>query len=168
MPVGSVSRPSWRYLWFGVRVLIILVLVLGFWLVWIVHLARIQREAVAAIAKDGGTVLYDWEWDNGHSVPAGQPRAPRWLVARIGVDFFGHVTVVKSRSLAQVGRLTRLQRLHVHLLDDNTLSVFRLNPGVSFRARPQFGVQDGDFVLGPLKGLTKLSELDLRGCYELK
>ena len=74
MPVGSVSRPSWRYMWFCVRVLIILVLVLGFWLVWIMHLAQIQREAVAAIAKDGGTVLYDWEWDNGHSVPAGQPR----------------------------------------------------------------------------------------------
>ena len=98
MPVVFVSRPSWRYMWFCVRVLIILVLVLGFWLVWIVHLAQIQREAVAAIAKDGGTVLYDWEWDNGHSVPAGQPRAPRWLVAQIGFDFFGHATVVKSRS----------------------------------------------------------------------
>ena len=47
----SVSRPSWRYMWFCVRVLIILVLVLGFWLVWIVHLAQIQREAVAAIRR---------------------------------------------------------------------------------------------------------------------
>ena len=145
MPVRSISRPSWRYLWFGVRVLSILVLVLGFWLVWIMHLAKIQREAVAAIENDGGTVLYDWEWDNGHSVPAGQPRAPRWLVARIGVDFFGHVTVVKSRSpsLAQVGRLNRLQVLHVNFLHKNTFTYF-------------------DTELESLKGLTNLSTLQLK------
>jgi hypothetical protein len=141
MPVGSVSRRSWRYLWFVVRVLIILVLVLGIWLVWIVHLAQVQHEAVAAIEKDGGTVLYDWEWNNGHSVPGGQPRAPRWLVAQIGVDFFGHVTAVKSRSpsLAQVRRLTGLQTLHV------------------------ISLPVSDDELEHLKGLTNLSELDLRG-----
>ncbi len=98
-------------------------------------------DAVAAIENDGGTILYDWEWDNGHSVPAGRPRAPRWLVTRIGVDFFGHVTVAKSRSpsLAQVGRLTGLQTLHV-----NSLRVL-------------------DYELEVLKGLTNRSELDLRG-----
>jgi hypothetical protein len=56
MPVGPVSRPRWRYLWFGLRGLIILVLVLGCWLVWIIHLAQVQREAVAEIVNDGGTV----------------------------------------------------------------------------------------------------------------
>ncbi len=150
MPVGSVSRPSWRYMWFCVRVLIILVLVLGFWLVWIVHLAQIQREAVAAIAKDGGTVLYDWEWDNGHSVPAGQPRAPRWLVAQIGFDFFGHATVVKSRSpsLAQVGRLTGLQSLHVislpvHVVGPapvNLTDLSKLDLGARSKATPSWSI----------------------------
>ena len=127
MPVGPVSRPLRWYLWFGVRGLVILVLLLGFWLVWLFHLAQIQREAVLAIKKDGGTVLYNWEWDNGSSVPAGQPRAPRWLVARIGVDFFGHVTVVKSRqpAFALVGQLPGLQILH---LNSSELPVLQL-PG---------------------------------------
>jgi internalin A len=139
MPVRPVSRPSRRYLWFGLRVLIILVLVLGYWLVRIFHLTQIQREAVAAIENGGGTVLYDWEWDNGHFVPAGQPRAPRWLVAQFGVDLFGHVTVAKACSLAQAGRLTGLQVLHV-----KPVGVF-------------------DYELESLKGLTILSKLDLRG-----
>ena len=57
MPAGPVSRPWRRYVWFGVRGLIVLVLLLCFWLVWNFHLAGIQREAVLAIEKDGGTVL---------------------------------------------------------------------------------------------------------------
>jgi hypothetical protein len=153
MSVGHVSRLSRRYLWFGVRGLSILVLVLGFLLAWIFHLAQIQREAVAAIENDRGTVLYDWEWDNGRSVPGGQLRAPRWLVARIGVDFFGDVTVVKSRSprLALFGRLTGLQALHV-------------NSGRFIGPQPLNVMWSGfDHQLDHLSGLTKLSELELRG-----
>jgi internalin A len=38
-----------------VRGLILLVLVVGVWLGWIIRSARIQREAVAAIQRAGGT-----------------------------------------------------------------------------------------------------------------
>jgi hypothetical protein len=45
-----------KYLRFGVRWLIVLVLVTGVWLGWIVRGDRIQREAVAAIRNPGGRV----------------------------------------------------------------------------------------------------------------
>ena len=94
MPADPVSRPWRRFLRFSVRGLIVLVLVIGGGLGWIVRSARIQREAVAAIVNAGGGVLYDWEWSNGKSIPGGKPRAPRWIVDLIGVDYFGHVTEV--------------------------------------------------------------------------
>ena len=42
-------RSRWRYIRFSIRGLIILVLVIGCGFGWIVHMAPIQRDAVAAI-----------------------------------------------------------------------------------------------------------------------
>jgi hypothetical protein len=42
------------------RGLIVLVLVIGGGLGWVVREAHMQRDAVAAVVKAGGTVLYDW------------------------------------------------------------------------------------------------------------
>ncbi len=89
-----VSRPWRTYLRFSVRGLIVIVMVIGGWLGWIVRSARIQRDAVAAIENAGGSVSYDWEWNNGKGIPGGTAWAPRWLVDLIGVDYFGHVTDV--------------------------------------------------------------------------
>ena len=89
-----VSRPWRRFLRFSVRGMIVLVLVFGAGLGWIVHEAHIQRDAVAAIKKAGGFVKYDWEWRFGKNISGAKPWAPRWLVDLIGVDYFGHVTVV--------------------------------------------------------------------------
>ena len=89
-----ISRPWRRLLRFSVRGMIVLVLVIGAGLGWIVREAHIQRDAVAAIMKDGGWVRYDWEWNNGTSIRRGKAWAPRWLVDLIGVDYFGQVTVV--------------------------------------------------------------------------
>ena len=52
-------RPRW--LAFNVRGLMVLVLLTGCGLGWIVHHARLQRNAVAAIRQSGGRVIYDWE-----------------------------------------------------------------------------------------------------------
>jgi hypothetical protein len=114
-----VARPWQRFLRFTVRGLIVLVLVIGGGLGWLVRSARIQREAVAAIEKARGGVSYDWEWSNGKSIRGGKPSAPQWLVNLIGVDYFGHVTLVVlfdsntpgDAALDRVGRLTRLEEL---------------------------------------------------------
>src|SRR4051812_18842713 len=88
------GRPWRRYVRFSVRGLVIAVLVIGGWLGWIAHRARVQREAVAAIKRAGGHVYYDWERNDGKPVPNGKPRWPRWLVDRLGIDYFGDVDTV--------------------------------------------------------------------------
>ena len=96
-----------------------LVLLIGLGMAWIVHRARVQRQAVAAITQGGGTVRYDWQFlPNGRRNPNGQPAYPGWLVRRLGVDYFGNVVVVYlgpgdvDPIMAHVGRLDRLKHLH--------------------------------------------------------
>ncbi len=116
MPAIAVSRSRRRLLRFGVRWLIVLVLVIGAGLGWIVRSARIQREAVEAIQHAGGVAWYNWEWKDGHA-SGGEPFAPKWLVNRIGVDYFGHVVAVfnaepdSDKLLLHLGHLSQLETL---------------------------------------------------------
>jgi hypothetical protein len=104
-----------------VRGLIVVVFVIGVGLGWIVRQARVQRDAVAAIKHAGGTVYYDWEWNNGTAIFGGRPWAPAWLSGLIGVDNFGRVIAVRGHAsmtqsdavMAAVGRITRIQYLSV-------------------------------------------------------
>ena len=102
--LNPVSHPWRRFLRFSVRGLIVAVLLIGGWLGWIVRSARIQREAVAAITQAGCQVQYDWEWEwnGGVQIRSGKPWGPQWLVDRIGVDYFGHVTLVAFYGLGTV------------------------------------------------------------------
>ena len=110
---------SWRnHLRFSLRGLIVAVLLLGVWLAWMVRSARIQRQAVAAIRKAHGRILYDWQWRNGHWIPVGKPLAPRWLVDAVGVDFFGNVAWVTIPSVSDddlfhIGQLGQLRDLTI-------------------------------------------------------
>src|SRR5262249_41038304 len=78
----------------SLRVFMALVVVLGVVLARVVHRAQVQRKAVVAIERARGIVCYDWEWKNGQGIAGGAPWAPRWLVDRIGADYFGSVTLV--------------------------------------------------------------------------
>jgi internalin A len=156
MLAESRSRRPRRFLRFSVRGTISLVLIIGAGLGWLVRSAHIQRDAVAAIERVGGTVLYNWQWKNGSYfggqwkngsyLSGGNAWAPRWLVDFIGVDYFGHVTYVAvvlppyevDALIAQVGCLTELERL-------------------SLSHSPV-----GDVRLARLKGLAKIEYLDLR------
>ena len=71
MLAGTVARSLQTLLRLSVRELMVLVLVVGAGLGWMVRSARIQREAVEAIKSAGGTVRYDWEWNHGHTITAG-------------------------------------------------------------------------------------------------
>jgi hypothetical protein len=110
---------QWRsYFRFSVRGLIVLVLVTGGWMGWIVRGARIQREAVAAIEKAGGSVGYDGESNDPTYTLIGKPRIRRPLGDLIGIDYFGRVTYVWLRNptdatIAQVGRLSHVQEFDI-------------------------------------------------------
>jgi hypothetical protein len=71
---GPGSRPWRKLLRFSVRGLIVFVIVIGAGLGWIVHQAHVQRDAVEAIKKAGGTIDYEWQWRDGNSIEGGEPR----------------------------------------------------------------------------------------------
>ena len=99
--------------------LMILVLLIGGGLGWLVHRARTQRLAVAAIVKAGGRVAY------GESPRIASQTDPvtRWLRAFLGNDMFdavlsahlGSGTQVDDLLMLEVGRLRQLQGLEIFL-----------------------------------------------------
>jgi hypothetical protein len=145
MSDGPVSRPRRRYLRFSIRGLIVLVLVIGGALGWLVRSARDQRGAVAAITAAGGSAQYNWEWRNGKSYPGAKSWVPDWLVDRIGIDYFGHVTNASfyggtadaDSRLTNVASLAQLERLSLT------------------------GSPISDAGLAHLSNLTNLSRLDI-------
>jgi hypothetical protein len=171
MPADPAPRPWQRFLRFSVRASILLVLVVGAGLGWIVRQAHIQRDAVAAIRKAGGTVAYNWEWDHGKAIPGGRPQAPGRLVEFIGVDFFGHVTHVdlsgSSRPadtvLAEVGRLNQLQSLSLGFASVTDAGLVHLEGLTNLSFLVLNGTQAADAGLVQLKGLTESSRLWLKG-----
>ena len=81
-------RPRLR-LRLSVRVLMVLVLVFGGGFGWVVHRARVQREAVAAIERAGEVVDYDETFlspDSSNALPTRNWKG--WLVDHLGVDYF--------------------------------------------------------------------------------
>ena len=125
MPHRLLPKGLPHWLRISVRGLLVLVLITAAGLAWIVNEARIQREAVTAIRRDGGFVMYDWEYEGpwdfiGPILPRdGKPCVPRWLMDRLGVDYFGHVKSValgqpgSPSALRNIGRLRHVERLEL-------------------------------------------------------
>jgi hypothetical protein len=173
MPAEPGLHPWRKYLRFSVRGLIVLVLAMGTGLGWIVREAHIQRDAVAAILKTGGVVFYDWDWPDGAWISAAKPRARSWLVDLVGVDYFGHAAYVgfplhrraaaTDATLAEVGRLTRLQRLDVFSSPVTDAGLVHPKGLTKLSVLGLAGTQVTDAGLAHLKGLTELNYLDLAG-----
>ncbi len=169
MPAGPVSRPWRRFQRFSVRGLIVFVIVIGGGLGWLVRSARIQREAVAAIERNGGWVRYNSGGESENRIPRGRPWAPRWLVSRIGVDFFFHVTAVRVSSestatdavIAHVGRLTQLESLDLDGTSVSDAGLARLEGLTDLVVLSLCGTHVTDSGLAHLKDLTNLASLHL-------
>ena len=109
---------------------------------WVVHLARVQQDIVAAIRQAGGSVFYDHQYQNG-TVVSRSLTSNSWLDRHLGPDFFGRVVYVElagratDAMLAEVGKLTALEELVL-------VSAPVTNAGIAH-----------------LRGLTRLRDLDL-------
>ncbi len=167
MPANPISRPWRRLLRFRVRGLLVFVLVIGVWLGWIVRSARVQHDAVAAIAKAHCWVIYDWGVKNG-DFTGDQPSVPSWLVNAIGRDYFGNVAVIfmqkgSDDELTHVGRLCQLRYLLVSSSKVTDSGLTHLEGLTNLLRLELDSAQITDLGLAYLEGLTKLSTLDLTG-----
>jgi Leucine-rich repeat (LRR) protein len=161
-----------------------LVLVLGGMLGWVVHLAHVQRDAVAAIRSGGGQVTYNWQLK---TLPSGtvqfdvtgRPEAPSWLLDYLGDDYFGHVEQVElgprntDAVIKHVGQLDQLRGLRfftgidltpvasaaIESLPNNGLARFQglLGLFTTDLSPPQFDGANFKY----LKNLTRLEHLNL-------
>jgi hypothetical protein len=120
--------------------LLVIVLAVGSGLGWLARGARIQRDAVAAIEKAGGSVTYSWQWRDGKTIPGAEPWAPRWLVDLVGVDYFGHVILVT-----------------IHGQTDAGMQVIATLPELEFLDVSESALSDAGLV--HLKGLSRLRTL---------
>ena len=149
MPTSPALRSRRRFLRFSVRGLIVVVLVLGAGFGWLVRSARVQREAVAGIKREGGSVFYASGRAGSRTLTGQRPWVPLWLVSAIGVDYFDRASVVyffkdgSDKGLAHVKDLRTLDSLVL------------------------LGTNVTDDGLAPLHGLTNLSNLCLSGCTQI-
>lgn len=140
----------------SVRALMVAVLVAAVGLGWVVHRARVQRDAVAAIEKGGGKAFYDWQLTTVTSPdfvdltpkPSGQPRGPKWLAEWVGPDYFDTIKMVilfgpADPLMPHVGQLEKLEEID-------------FLPG---RKEPGYGPSDDGMAY--LKGLNQLKHIKL-------
>lgn len=126
-----------------VRVMMALVAALGLVLaVWITR-ARAQRDAVAALGRMGGVVLYDFEF-RGVESPKGPGRRPGRLGRWLGVDFAHDVTKVTF-----FGRP----------IPPEADPLLRRLPRLEALARRNSPLAEGE--LGRICGIATIRELDL-------
>ena len=155
-------RPWRPRLRLSVRVLMILVLLLGGGLGWVEHRARIQREAVAAIKRAGGSVGYDDAFlGESAQCPAAAPGWKVWLVDHVGIDYVETATDVHLSGDGGVtldgdGPPTE------KVVDDATMAEVRKLRGLtSLVMLEPNGVTDAG--LANLNGLSRLRTLSLGG-----
>jgi hypothetical protein len=172
MPGQLPTRSWWRRFRFSVRGLIVLVLVIGVWLSWAVRSARIQREAVAAIRRVGGGVTYNSQYLGGTSYDLGAKPwwCPRWLVKRVGIDYFDSVVQVVFANdtsrvtddiLPSISELDRLQWLALDARRITDAGLGELRNLTSLRRLSLATAAVGDSGSSHLRGLHRLEALDL-------
>ncbi len=165
----------------------LVVLAVGGCLGWWLQLARVQRQAVAAIQVAGGRISYEWD------VP-GKPGTPgwrRWVAEHVDVDLTSNVVQawlsprcgeaelaqvaqfhrleslsvdganVTDAGMASLGRLTRLRFLYLEdrPITDAALVHLEALTGLEILSLNRTPVTDAGLV--HLKGLAKLWNLQL-------
>ncbi|QDV38789.1 hypothetical protein [Tautonia plasticadhaerens] len=159
-----------RRLRFSVRKGMALILVLGCTLGWIVHRADRQRDAVKAIERAGGEVLYDWQYRDGTMRSGGTPGGPAWLARILGPHYFDtvtHVTLPARTTDADMGTVAALGWVERLILDPSGLSDAGLAQldrmtGLRWLVIDHRAI-DVDSRIMPLRAISRLHGLTLAG-----
>jgi hypothetical protein len=119
--MNSATKSATRRYWprFTLRAMLALVTILCIALGWWMHRAREQRNLVKRIESNGGNVYYDFQYDAPSEELAESP-VPKWLLDRLGADFFHSVKEVGTEDpsvLPELPRFWRLERLAVGAME---------------------------------------------------
>ena len=177
----------WRFQ-YGIRSLLLLVVVVAVPFSWLAterEAAGKQREAVDAIVKAGGWVVYDNEFDlSGNRIPEVTPPGPRWLCRLLGDDLFGNVWSVgfihiihlagsftiqpftpeiSDAGLKRIEELPHVRWLRLDYTKISNAGLEHVKGLTTLQSLNLNGTKISDGGLQHLKGLTHLQVLDLRG-----
>ncbi|HEV2969088.1 MAG TPA: hypothetical protein VGY55_03800 [Pirellulales bacterium] len=155
---------------FSLRSLLIFTLICAIPCAWLgrnVERKRRDREAVDAIVKLGGSVVYDYQIDrSGKPIPGAEPPGPDWLRKLLGENLFSEValvsldgTKVTDAGLVYLRDLTQLETLYLisnNVTDEGLVNLEELR---QLKELNLSGTRVGDAGLVHLKGLTRLKKL---------
>ncbi len=147
-----VCRRSFQFRLWSLLLLALAIAIPCNWVRIRVKKARLQSETAAAIRKDGGQALYDYQL----AVPPGtilnflEPPGPAWLRKLIGDDFFTDVIDVRVSSDADVEQLAAFD--HVRSLNVCRFVPVREND-------PRWHLADCDVTDTGIQQLSCMTEL---------
>jgi len=159
-----------RFLQFSLGTLLLAITVFGVWLGVQVNRMRRQREAVAAIVRLGGAVMYDYDFDAKHQqIRNGQPAAPVWLRKALGDDFFRRPVWIylagvklKNGDLAPLENLPQLDWLYLGSCELSDAELAHCASLSKLRQLDLGGTPISDAGLARLVQLKRLEWLDLQ------
>ena len=159
----SLAKPRRRWLRFSLRSFFLVVLVIAVSLGWMIHGARQQGIAVAALKEIGCTVSYYNNTDR-------SPTVLEWLRKLLGEDEYRDVDwVVGSRSqitdagLVYLRGLTQFRHLRLDDAQVTDAGLVQLQGLTQLQGLSLSGTQVTDAGLLHLRGLTQLQNLNLNG-----
>src|SRR5262249_32746039 len=129
----------------------------------------VQRDAVAAIVRAGGSVKYDWEVKDGRPNPRGKPVWPKWLVDHLGPDYFAHVAVAElaqggvDEQMVPVEKLRHLDTLVLRKSSITGAGLAHLERLADLRRLAIFYSQVSEGGMEHLGRLPRLESLSFRG-----
>src|SRR5262245_36401419 len=126
------------------------------------HRAREQRRIVALIKRSGGSVYYDFQrsWT---AQPMTASWVPRWLLLRLGVDYFHDVTEADVWDPAILPELIRFRRLKCLYVSNSSLTDELFAPVARLRGLVALSVYPNAFA----PTLTEVGDESLRSISEL-
>jgi hypothetical protein len=159
-----------RFLQFSLGTLLLAITVFGVWFGVLVNRMRRQREAVAAIERLGGAVMYDYDFDANHQqIKNGQPAAPAWLRKALGDDFFRRPVWIylaglnlKAGDLAPLENLSHLDWLYLGSCELPDAELAHCASLSKLRSLDIGGTSISDAGLAHLARLQGLESLDIQ------